>query len=309
MKKYIVFLFSLLISFFCFSQKSLINGLIIARDSSLVSYATIYSETLKIGCISDSAGYFILPNTGEPQRIVVKYVGYKTKVVNIPVEPKDTVLIIIDPDTIKIKEVVIKPRQRKNMVEYLPNSKIKGYIMSCSGYTYQCGIYVRNVNNIKGKIEKLNFMIKNPYTELAKFRVRIYAVDDNLMPKNEILKKNLVISIPRLKKFNFVEIDISEHDIMFLERGVVVTMEWLMLSENRYYYSSDHEKGRRNNGYRAQCFAPILALVENRDANIFDMYSKRDEEGWHTGSLTSNAVLNKGSFTGMLPYIKVIISY
>lgn len=183
------FLFAFLASFSSFSQKSRVNGLIVARDSGLVSYATVYSETLKIGCISDSTGHFFLPNAGEPQRIIVKYVGYKTKVVNIPANIKDTFLIIIDPDTTRIKEVIIRPQQGKNIIQYPSNRKIKGYVMSCSGFTYQCGIYVKNINNIKGKIEKLNLMIKNPHTELAKFRIRIYAVDDNLFPKNELLKK------------------------------------------------------------------------------------------------------------------------
>lgn len=276
----------------------------------MVSYATVYSETLRFGCVSDSAGRFFLPNMGIPQRIIVKYVGYKPKITTIPIDTKDLVLIIIEPDTTMIKEVVIRPKQGSHIVEYVPSKKIKGYIMSCSGFTYQCGIYVQNINNIKGKIERLDFMIKNPYTNSAKFRVRIYAVDDDLMPKTELLKKNLIISVPRLRNFNLLEVDLSKYDVTFSGKGVVVTMEWLLVPENKYYYNSDHRNRRKRNGLKTQCFAPILALTENRDTNIFDMFSKRDEEAWYKGPLTSNATLNnKGSFVGMLPYIKVSVSY
>ena len=177
MNRYVITsIIALLIFSNIFSQNTVISGKVISENSnSGIPYAIITNHKKTFGVYADSAGYFNLSLAPQEDLLIISALGYETK--QYKIKETGNISIKLKENIYDLDEVVISPDDIQT-VELSPKKKISGYLRSCSGFTFQAGIYIKNENNWRGNLSAVRFFISKEGSPAAPFRVRIYEVDE-----------------------------------------------------------------------------------------------------------------------------------
>jgi hypothetical protein len=93
------------------------------------------------------------------------------------------------------------------------------------------GVY-KKTPFLKNAIVFTKSKIKN-----AKFKLRIFAVQENGFPAEDLLKEDIVIVVKSGKNKNVI--DLSKYKLMFPDNGIFLAYEWMIMEENKYLYKTD----------------------------------------------------------------------
>jgi len=144
-----VFFCFLLLLIFCnnaFSQTTGIQGVV--RDSitgAPISFVTIRFENSTIGGFSEDDGKYKLINRQNNTVVIFSLMGYNTKQFKIPAGKITTMDILLSPEGVHLKEVVIRPKREKYSKKNNPAVELaKNVIANKNNYVIANQSYYKN---------------------------------------------------------------------------------------------------------------------------------------------------------------------
>lgn len=230
MKKSFVILL-LLSSNFIFSQ---LKGVIINSETKeKIPYVNIWVENLSIGTTSNEEGEFSL-NVDNSKTILFSALGFETKKTK-----SNSIQMIVElkPQITELKEIVVKSKKltRQLGIGEFEQSKINHYF-ACGTTPWIAARYFdyKESYNNTPFLKKIRLLTKSDVKD-SKFNIRLYGVNENGEPENYIYDENIIGIAKKGKKIT--EIDISDLNIQFPEKGFFISIEWLIIESNKYEYT------------------------------------------------------------------------
>lgn len=254
MKNQITTILFLLISTCLFSQ---INGIVIdSVTKAKIPYVNIWVENENEGTTSNENGEFYIEKVDNQKTLVFSSIGYETKHFDIYNIPKT---IELNPKIYELKEVVIRSKKEKN-------EKIIGEFSKSEIYQYfGCGkapwIVARffpfaEIYNQTPYIKKIRVLTKSEVKD-SRFNIRLYSVNESGEPENYIYDRNIIGIAGKGKRIT--EIDISNLNIRFPEKGFFIAIEWLIIEQNKYLY--DYTMLDSKEKLNGISFEPVIGTV------------------------------------------------
>jgi small nuclear ribonucleoprotein (snRNP)-like protein len=238
MKNFFLLFTLLFISITCLSQGRVISGKIEnTKDNSSIPYVNIGISQKGVGTVSDADGFFNLTLTDVIKKndtVLFSYIGFKTQKLLVSELKNTENLILLEPEQIALKEVIVKANKLKAR-EIGRSSKGIGFfhVNFYSAYEKEIDDKLGKERGMKFNINRncnvkdLNFNITGNDFNSLKFRVNFYTIENNL-PAELLNKKNIIIEV----KDNYTgwfTADLDQYDI-FLNKElneVAVTIQWI----------------------------------------------------------------------------------
>ncbi len=238
MKKLFFIISSLLFYYCSFSQETIIQGKVMDSVTNTgLSYVNIGIAKKGVGTVSDKDGVFKLKlneKTTSNDTILFSFIGYETQRVLVSALKNKNTVILLEPKTTTLSEVVIKPKKFK--LKKIGRSTVGVGLTSMNFYSY----YEKDVDDRLSKergmklelkkdcrIKDLNFNIKANQFKSLKFRINFYKIENGL-PSDLIVSKNIICEI-KDGYLGWFKVDLEPYNICFDKetKEVAVTIQWV----------------------------------------------------------------------------------
>ena len=298
-----IILFFLFFKAALFSQGIHIEGLVISEDSSPVPYATMYDGSQKSGTFSDSLGRYSITMPDNVKELHISAIGYKSK--TITVGPSDNLSdfhIVLQNDTFKLKEVVISSKTFKpKRIELGPRKKIKGHTgLGFVSFIHETGLYIPNPEQTRGEIKSVEVYLNRRNTDNKHLiRLRIYSVDENLYPAEDLLLDNIPLEVKNSKRDQLIKINLEKYHISIPSNGIIVALECIQDNQELNLSNFDIPNNRES---------IFMILFVDDNTNQFVQWARIDKGNWYTVNDTSLYKQHGFEVTNLVPYFKLTIN-
>lgn len=243
-------------------------------------YANIMVVNHTIGTTSDSQGYFelTLADSLKNDSLIISYVGYQP--LRLCLNEFQDKILKLNPTNVKLNEVVIKPSKKKPRVIVINKFNKK----DCKVRYYQLernrNLYIPTRPQ-EPTIEAICFPYKNEYqnkkikevvlrtTSYKKtptsFNLRLYEGDENGIPSNSLLGKNLIIETTKVTET--IRINLEKHQLSVPKNGIFVGFEVLIIDKNKRLLID-------SKGNKIASYSPFLNFTREEKEEWFWIYSK-----------------------------------
>jgi len=222
----IALFFSLLIiTFTCYSQKAILGIIHESKTGQPVQYVNVGFINKGIGTISKIDGSFLLEiNTDllSSDSLLVSMIGYKRQKYSIENLFKDTLKIFLESDPISIKEVVIKPKTKRQIGSLSTSKRMGIYWGSHSSLGGEVGRLIK-INKNHSKIDRFKLHVITNNWDSVKYRIHVYSIKDG-KPHEDHVKQNIYFVIKNTT--GIVSFDFSDYNII-VDRDVILSLELL----------------------------------------------------------------------------------
>ncbi|WP_187478197.1 hypothetical protein [Amniculibacterium sp. G2-70] len=209
-------------------------------DQKPIVYANIQQINTQFGASSDEFGVFSFENDS---KVLINAAGYELKTIDLP---KQNTIIKLQPKEKLIEEVVLGKRKNKNyiVIDEFRKIKINSYFV-CNGELKiigGIGKYFESKSYPLKFLKSLRILTKSEVSNV-KFNIRLFSVDENGDPKDELSHEN-IIGVAKKGKHK-TEVDLSHLNLRMPEHGIFINFEWLRLDENtieRLFVYKDNKK-------------------------------------------------------------------
>jgi len=205
-------LFILLLFTFCnnsIGQNKIISGIVFNKnDRNVIPYAIIHSTKYNIFYNTDENGKFKI-DIPINDTIIFSCIGYE----NLTLVNFSLIDTIYLNEKINQLEDVIISKSLPLEIGILENKKTRSFLGESLNDNYEAVNLIKVPEKIKQyKISKIKFKQKT-YSPNMIFRLRIYNLDDNNLPGEELLKKQIIMS---KEYFNngILEFDLKDQNII-----------------------------------------------------------------------------------------------
>lgn len=250
----------LIVTQFAFSQ---IRGVV--KDSisgEPIPYVNIWVENETIGTTSETNGSFSL-DIKEEKLLVFSALGYEIKKAS-----SKTDLILLKPKVFELNEVVVTFPKKTKELEIGEAHKV--HISQLSGN--KPWIYAKLFNYDEKYMEtpfiKKIVFYSNSDIKGAKIKLRIFGINDSI-PSEDLINEDIIVTVKEGMKKN--TIDVSSYNIEFPKKGIVIGLEWLIIEENKYFFTYKDPKTKQK--VSLENYAPSLVINHSPDEISFT-YSK-----------------------------------
>ncbi|MBP9848222.1 MAG: carboxypeptidase-like regulatory domain-containing protein [Flavobacterium sp.] len=250
----------LIVTQFAFSQ---IRGVV--KDSisgEPIPYVNIWVENETIGTTSETNGSFSL-DIKEEKLLVFSALGYEIKKAT-----SKTDLILLKPKVFELNEVVVTFPKKTKELEIGEAHKV--HISQLSGN--KPWIYAKLFNYDEKYMEtpfiKKIVFYSNSDIKGAKIKLRIFGINDSI-PSEDLINEDIIVTVKEGMKKN--TIDVSSYNIEFPKKGIVIGLEWLIIEENKYFFTYKDPKTKQK--VSLENYAPSLVINHSPDEISFT-YSK-----------------------------------
>ncbi|MEO5777633.1 MAG: carboxypeptidase-like regulatory domain-containing protein [Flavobacterium sp.] len=284
--------------FFLFITSTLssqIKGIVVDDKGSPIQYVNIWVENEDIGTTSDENGIFKIYTTSD-KVLIFSSVGYEVKKTAI----KDNDKIILKEAIFKLKELVISNRKKDKEIEIGEAKKIHHSQLSGNKpWIYGKLFEYDSIYEITPFLKKIVFFSDNEKKD-ARLKIRIFEFNDSI-PTSDLLHDDLIVTVKRGMRKN--EIDVSEYNIRFPEKGIVIGLEWMIIEENKYFF--EYESFETKEIVKSEAYAPSLIVNYSEVENSFNYMQGK----WHRSKITPTVRKDKPWYNKvMLPAINLILT-
>ncbi len=251
-----------------------------------IPYANIWVENENIGASTEENGEFVI-NTNPNKNLIFSALGFEKKKTLV----SDFIIVKLKPTAIPLEEVVVyKPKNSKSIeignfkkAFYLPEPQVIPWIVAKKVNFDEKNPDARHIN-------KITFYTKNE-VDGAVFRVRIFAINSQNMPSEDILENDVIVEV---KKGNQkTEVDFTKFNIEIPNEGVVVGFESLFLEKNKYIEKT-YKKAVASSNY---------------DPHVFYQYIDKEESyTYRKGTWVKQTFYNFQDHKVIAPAIKVTLT-
>lgn len=249
--------------FITFSLSAQIKGVV--KDSisgEPIPYVNIWVENETIGTTSETNGSFSL-NIKEEKLLVFSALGYHSK----KATSKNQV-ILLKPKVFELNEVVVTFPKKTKELEIGEAHKVD--ISQLSGN--KPWIYAKLFNYDEKYMEtpfiKKIVFYSNSDIKGAKIKLRIFGINDSI-PSEDLINEDIIVTVRGGMKKN--TIDVSSYNIEFPKKGIVIGLEWLIIEENKYFFTYKDPKTKQK--VSLENYAPSLVINHSIEEIAFT-YSK-----------------------------------
>lgn len=254
---------SILFFFITFSLSAQIKGVI--KDSisgEPIPYVNIWVENETIGTTSETNGSFSL-DIKEEKVLVFSALGYEIKKAS-----SKTDLILLKPKVFELNEAVVTFSKKTKELEIGEAHKVD--ISQLSGN--KPWIYAKLFNYDEKYMEtpfiKKIVFYSNSDIKGAKIKLRIFGINDSI-PSEDLINEDIIVTVKGGMKKN--TIDVSSYNIEFPKKGIVIGLEWLIIEENKYFFTYKDPKTKQK--VSLENYAPSLVINHSIEEIAFT-YSK-----------------------------------
>jgi len=256
-------MYKFLFFFISFSLTAQIRGVV--KDSisgEPIPYVNIWVENETIGTTSETNGSFSL-DIKEEKLLVFSALGYEVKKASSKSE-----VILLKPKVFELNEVVISIPKKTKELEIGEAHKV--HISQLSGN--KPWIYAKLFNYYEKYMEtpfiKKIVFYSNSDMKGAKIKLRIFGINDSI-PSDDLINEDIIVTVKGGMKKN--TIDVSSYNIEFPKNGIVIGLEWLIIEENKYFFTYKDPKTKQK--VSLENYAPSLVINHSPDEISFT-YSK-----------------------------------
>jgi hypothetical protein len=186
-------------------------------------------ENELIGTTSDIDGAFVLDVNAE-KVLVFSTLGYETKKTVFNSET-----ILLKPKVFDLKEVVIEQPKFRKEIEAGNFNKPSGYNISGDLEWSNAKFFKYETAYEQTKfVKKIKIRTRSKVNN-AKFKIRIFSVNREGYPENDLLNEDIIVTVKKGKNNNVI--DISIFKLVFPEEGLFVAYEVLKIGSNKYEFN------------------------------------------------------------------------
>jgi hypothetical protein len=246
----------LLFPFLVFSQQQVANGVVLDKvTNEPIPYVNISILESTVGTSSDDDGSYTLKIKEEDldKNIHLSSLGYKDTTLTVTSFTKSKT-IFLQPLVEELDEVVISEKFEEDFLEInkIKKNKLRGGYAAGSK-PWILALYfpyddkyskTEYLNSLKVYINRSSLIKRYK----SKFRIRIYEIDDEGMPGDDLLMDDLIVETTMKQKEAII--DLSEFNIVFPKDGLFIALEGLAIPYNAYedvstYVNKEGEKVTR----------------------------------------------------------------
>lgn len=249
----------LFVSFSGFSQ---IRGVV--KDSisgQPIPYVNIWIENGNIGATSEDDGSFRITAT-QSDKLVFSAVGYKSKTVKI----SNTATVNLQESVMHLDEVRVSAKRPEatKTVEIGGSKQIAHtYLSGATPWIYakffpSDSLY-SNTPFIKNAIVFTKSNIRN-----ATFKLRIFSVNDEGFPENDMIDEDIIISVKKGAEIN--TIDLTKFHLTLPDNGIFIAYEWMIIEKNKYVMKYKTMEGKME---QFDTYAPVIVCNPVDAVNTF----------------------------------------
>ncbi|MDI1254727.1 MAG: carboxypeptidase-like regulatory domain-containing protein [Flavobacterium sp.] len=254
MKKIIIFFL-----FIKFSLSAQVKGIVIDSQGNPVPYVNIWVENENNGTTSEKNGSFSINLEDKAKMLIFSAVGFE----KLKLKASDAEKVILKQAVFELDEVVIKQPTGGQLIEIgtYKKSDIHFYY-GCWDKPWTIAKFFSNNDSIGATsfIKKITIMSES-YKNNATFKVRLFEVNDDGSPGNDLLGENIIVKVKSGKHNN--EVDLTPYKIIFPEKGFFVSIEFLIIENNKYEVKMKGLKGK------TYTYQPSIGAVPSETATTW----------------------------------------
>ncbi|MFN3967403.1 carboxypeptidase-like regulatory domain-containing protein [Flavobacterium sp.] len=190
-----------------------------------ISYVNIWVENENIATTSEEDGTFSF-NISANKNLIFSALGYEKKTI----KASQSAQVLLSSKAFDLEEVVISNsiETKRIVIGQTENTVAQAFD---NGPRIDVKYFPYNLAYQKTKYIKKIMLNTDSRIEDATVKIRFYRVDANGFPGEEMLKKDLIVSVKNGTRSN--KIDLSDYNLVMPKNGLFVGFEKLMIEKNK----------------------------------------------------------------------------
>ena len=210
-----------------FSLSAQIKGVV--KDSLTgkpIPYVNIWVENENIGSTSEENGTFFINTTTNGKKLIFSTLGYEKKII----KASQVAEVYLKPTSYSLDEVVISKSIGTKSVE-IGKTKNEIYQAFDNGPKIDTKFFPYLASYKKTRYLKQVSIYTDSRIEDAIIKIHFYTVDSNGFPTEELLDKDLVVTVKKGTRTNWF--DLTKLNLKFPKNGLFVGFEKLLIEKNK----------------------------------------------------------------------------
>ena len=212
----------LLMSFYVSAQT---KGVVVDESRKPIPYVNIWVENENIGTTSEENGTFSIV-VSDKKNLIFSLLGFEKKTI----KASEVDRVILKEIAFQLDEVVLSRRKQTKELEIgrIPDAIFEAFD---NGPRIDVKYFPYSTNYSRIKHIKKVILLTDNRIESATIKIHFYSVDANGFPGEELLKKDLVVSVQKgVLKTRF---DVSDFNLKMPKNGLFVGVEKMLIEKNK----------------------------------------------------------------------------
>ena len=212
----------LLMSFYVSAQT---KGVVVDESRKPIPYVNIWVENENIGTTSEENGTFSIV-VSDKKNLIFSLLGFEKKTI----KASEVDRVILKEIAFQLDEVVLSRRKQTKELEIgrIPDAIFEAFD---NGPRIDVKYFPYSTNYSRIKYIKKVILLTDNRIESATIKIHFYSVDANGFPGEELLKKDLVVSVQKgVLKTRF---DVSDFNLKMPKNGLFVGVEKMLIEKNK----------------------------------------------------------------------------
>ncbi len=207
-------------------SQPVIKGQVYGSDNKPIAYASIGYYNNRVGCFTDSLGFFQLKKlVGDS--IKISSIGFIYRNQRI-FDTTEYLGIELKEDYHILNEITITLRHKTSNSIWIGHFKRKSNFFGLGGIgnQIQTAIYIPNEKRLSGYIDELHFKLEKYKNTSYLLRIRLFNVSEKSgLPDEDLLLSDNILNPDQLKRDMYFSV--KSKSIEIPEEGFFVSFEWL----------------------------------------------------------------------------------
>ena len=191
-----------------------------------ISFVNIWVENENIGSTSEENGTFFINTTTNGKKLIFSTLGYEKKII----KASQVAEVYLKPTSYSLDEVVISKSIGTKSVE-IGKTKNEIYQAFDNGPKIDTKFFPYLASYKKTRYLKQVSIYTDSRIEDAIIKIHFYTVDSNGFPTEELLDKDLVVTVKKGTRIN--RFDLTKLNLKFPKNGLFVGFEKLLIEKNK----------------------------------------------------------------------------
>lgn len=211
-----------------------VKGKVLDEGKHPLAYVNIWVENENNGTTSDANGDFTILEKNTEKVLVFSALGFETKKVKI----SEVGQVLLQQKTVHLQEIVIAAKKQSKTITVGDYKKggINHFFSSGKNPWIVARYFPFDAKKVATPYIKELTIMTDSEVDQVKFLLHFYEVTADGSPGNDLTKENRVVTAKKGKENTTVKL--SDYDLRIPENGIFVAVEWLIIEENKYDFSS-----------------------------------------------------------------------
>lgn len=202
------------------------KGIVVDENNLPIPYVNIWVEGENIGTTSEENGTFIIDSNDGNKNLIFNILGFEKKIIKLSEAKK----VVLQSLTNELNEIVIVNKKETKEIEI---GQVENAILQAfeNGPKIDVKYFPYNPKYKSTRYIKQVRILTDSKLETATLKIHFYAVDENGLPGEKLLKKDFIVTIKKGGRNN--KINVSKFNLAMPKTGIFVGFEKLMIESNK----------------------------------------------------------------------------